>query len=111
VEVIRVRAIHTFPTSGKPGVGHDVVRVTTTGLEGDRPKKAAVSLIGNDAPTVRANLVLDVPTQAVEALDGHELRVGDVVLGVHRTGNSCAGLYAAVGKGGSLHVGDAVEVR
>jgi uncharacterized protein YcbX len=111
VDVIRVRAIRTFPTPGEPGVGHEVVRVTPSGLEGDRPKKAAVSLVGNDAPSVRANLVLDVPTRAVEALDGRELRVGEVVLGVHRTGNSCAGLYAAVGEGGAVRVGDTVEVR
>jgi hypothetical protein len=109
MDVIRVRSIHTFPARGEPGVEVDAVRVTAAGLEGDRPKKAAVSLVGDDAPATRANLVLDVPTSDVEVLEGSLLRVGEVLLAVDSTGNSCPGLYAAVGEEGWVRVGDTVE--
>lgn len=108
--MIRVRALVTFPGRGEPGVEHHSVSVGPQGLEGDRPKKAAVSLVGDDAPTTRANLVLDVPTARVEQLDGSLVRVGEVLLAVHRTGTSCPGLYAAVGEPGRLEVGDVVRV-
>lgn len=109
MDVIRVQAIHTFPTRGEPAVEVEAVRVTAAGLEGDRPKKAAVSLVGDDAPGTRANLVLDVPTAQVERLEGAVLRVGEVLLAVEPTGNACPGLYAAVGEAGWVRVGDTVE--
>lgn len=109
MEVIRVRSIHTFPTRGGPAVEVEAVRVTGAGLEGDRPKRAAVSLVGVDSPTTRANLVLDVPTARVEGLDGRLLRIGEVLLAVEATGNACPGLYAAVGEEGEVRVGDLVE--
>jgi len=106
--VIRVLAIRTFPVRGEAGVDHASVQVGEAGLAGDRPKKAAVSLVGSDAPETRANLVLDAPTERVEALDGSVVRIGEVLLAVQSTGNACAGLYAAVGAPGSIRVGDAV---
>lgn len=109
MDEIRVLAIHTFPEHGEPGVGHDSVQVTEGGLRGDRAKKAAVSLVGSDAPSTRANLVLDAPTARVEQLDGSLVRIGGVLLAVHTTGTSCRGLYAAVGEPGSIAVGDLVE--
>jgi hypothetical protein len=111
VDGIRVTAVRTYPTKGGPGVQHDAVRVTEAGLEGDRPKRAAVSLVGDDAPGTRANLVLDVPTREVEALQGGVLRVGEVLLAVEATGNACPGLYAAVGEPGWVRVGDVVDRR
>jgi hypothetical protein len=107
--VIRVLAIRTFPVPGEPGVEHDAVRVGADGLEGDRRKKASVSLVGDDSPATRANLVLDAPTAAVEALDGEVVLVGGVLLAVQGTGSSCPGLYAAVGETGWVRVGDVVE--
>ncbi|HYN66876.1 MAG TPA: hypothetical protein VES93_08295 [Ornithinibacter sp.] len=95
--------------SGEPPVDHDVVRVDEHGLDGDRAKKAAVSLVGSDAPSTRANLVLDAPTDQVEALDGSVVRIGQVLLAVQATGTTCPGLYAAVGEPGSIRVGDLVE--
>ena len=106
---IRVLEIHTFPVHGAPGVEHVTVQVDEAGIDGDRHKKAAVSLVGSDAPGTRANLVLDVPTARVEALDGSVVRVGEVVLALRTTGNACPGLYAAVGEPGSIRVGDRVE--
>lgn len=88
---------------------HDAVQVGTHGIEGDRRKKAALSLVGLDAPTTRANLVLDMSTEAVEALQGGLVRIGDVLLAVEVTGTSCPGLYAAVGETGWVRVGDVVE--
>jgi hypothetical protein len=108
MDEIRVQAIHTFPVRGEAGVEHDAIEVGEAGLVGDRPKKAAVSLVGADAPATRANLVLDAPTEQVEALDGSVVRVGEVLLAVQLTGTSCPGLYAAVGEPGSIRVGDAV---
>src|SRR6478609_3862654 len=109
MDEIRVRAIHTFPVRGEAGVEHASVKVDVAGLVGDRPKKAAVSLVGADAPATRANLVLDAPTERVEALDGVVVRIGEVLLAVQATGTSCPGLYAAVGEPGSIRVGDSVE--
>ena len=109
MDVIRVRSIHTFPTRGEAGVEVESVRVSAAGLAGDRPKRAAVSLVGDDAPATRANLVLDVPTSQVEGLGGSLLRVGEVLLAAEPTGNACPGLYAAVGEEGWVRVGDVVQ--
>ncbi|WP_166098583.1 hypothetical protein [Phycicoccus endophyticus] len=105
-----VRAIHTYPERGRDGRAHTSSRVGAAGLTGDRPKKAAVSIVGADSPHTRANLVLDAPTAQVESLAGHVVRVGGVLLAVEGTGNACPGLYAAVGEAGTVTVGDLVEV-
>lgn len=110
MDVMRVRAILTYPEKRGPAVGHAAVRVEEGGLVGDRPKRAAVSLVGADSPETRANLVLDAPTAAVESLDGRVVRIGGALLAVGATGNHCAGLYAAVGRAGTVRVGDPVEV-
>jgi uncharacterized protein YcbX len=109
MDEIRVRAIHTFPVRGEAGVEHASVHVDAAGLAGDRPKKAAVSLVGADSPATRANLVLDVSTEQVEALDGTVVRIGGVLLALQLTGTACPGLYAAVGEPGSIRVGDTVQ--
>ena len=108
--VLTVRAIRTFPEHGGAAVDHDSVDVAEAGLSGDRRRKAAVSLIGDDSPATRANFVLDGPTAQVEALDGRVLRIGDVILAVTTTGSHCAGLYGSVGESGTVSVGDVVEV-
>jgi hypothetical protein len=108
MDVIRVRAIRTYPTPREPGVEHAAVRVGPEGIEGDRRKKAALSLVGADSPSTRANVVLDVPTGEVEALAGTVVRIGGALLAVEGTGNTCPGLYAAVGEPGSITVGDEV---
>lgn len=105
-----VRAIHTFPDRGEAGLTLPRCEILTGGLEGDRPKRAAVSLVGSDAPATRANLVLDVPTAELEALAGQVVRLGGVVLAVEATGNACPGLYAQVGTAGAVTVGDVLEV-
>lgn len=109
MDVVRVLAIHTFPVRGEPPVDHASVRVTEAGLDGDRTKRAAVSLVGADSPSTRANLVLDAPTEQVESLDGSVVRVGEVLLAVRSTGTACRGLYAAVSRPGSIRVGDIVQ--
>ncbi len=104
-----VIALRTFPVPGEPATDHDEVGVEADGLTGDRRKKAAVSLVGNDAPATRSNLVLDVPSSDVEALVGSVVRIGDVLLAVERTAGSCPGVYAAVGAVGTIRVGDLVH--
>ncbi len=107
---MRVRAIHTYPEKRGEAIDHDAVEVRDAGLVGDRPKRAAVSLVGVDSPHTRANIVLDVPTGDLETLDGRVVRIGGVLLALGATGNHCAGLYAAVGEGGTVRVGDPVEL-
>jgi uncharacterized protein YcbX len=107
--LLRVVAIRTFPVHGEAGVDHPRVQVGEAGLVGDRPKRAAVSLVGTDAPATRANLVLDAPTELVESLAGTQVRIGGALLAVRATGTSCPGLYAAVSEAGSIGVGDDVE--
>lgn len=106
---LTVRAIHTFPVRGGDAVAHESVAVEADGLEGDRRKRAAVSIVGHDSPHTRANLVLDAPTADVEGLAGALVRVGGTLLAVEGTGNACPGLYAAVGQVGTVRVGDVVE--
>jgi len=106
-----VVALHTYPVKDEPGVDHEAVPVESEGLAGDRRKKAPVSIIGNDSPGTRANVVLDVPSAEIEGLVGSVLRVGDVLLAVERTAGSCPGVYAAVGRTGVLHTGDEAIVE
>ena len=56
---------------------------------------------------VRGNVADGV--DAVEALDGSLVRIGEALLAVQGTGNSCPGLYAVVGEPGSIRIGDSVE--
>lgn len=106
-----VTALHTFPVKDEPGLDHDVIAVEPDGLAGDRRKKAAVSLVGNDSPSTRSNLVLDLPSAEVEALVGSVIRVGEVLLAVERPAGSCPGVYASVGETGAIRVGDRVLVQ
>jgi len=107
---MRVREIWTFPDRGQPGARHEAAHVGGAGVAGDRPKRAAVSLVGADSPGARANIVLDAPTGDVEALSGEVVRVGGVLLALEATQNACPGLFAAVGSGGVVAVGNVVEV-
>lgn len=106
----RVLAVRTYPRRGEAAVEHRTASVGPAGIDGDRTKRAALSLVGRDRPRTRANLVLDVPTADLETLDGEVVRVGGAVLALRRTGNDCPGLYAAVGQGGPVAVGDVLEV-
>lgn len=107
---LQVVSLATFPVPKEPGIGHEAIDIGPEGLAGDRPKRAAVSLTGTDSST-RANIVVSAPSAELAALDGRRLRIGEVVLAVWNTGNSCTGLYAAVGHPGRLAVGDVVEIE
>lgn len=107
----RLTAIQTFPVKGEPAVPHDACDVTEEGLAGDRPKKAPVSLVSSDeTDRTRANLVVDLPDDALLALIGLQIRVGSVVLNVTRPAGSCPGTYAEVQEPGTVQVGDEVTV-
>ncbi|MGL4177643.1 MAG: hypothetical protein ACRCSN_16405 [Dermatophilaceae bacterium] len=60
VRIGRVIALRTSPVRRDQPVDHEIAVLTGTGLAGDRPKKAPASLVGQDSPDTRANLVLDV---------------------------------------------------
>ena len=104
----RISSLWTYPRRGEAGQEHESIEVTAAGLAGDRPKRAAVSVIGADSPGHRANIVLDVTTADVESLAGRVGRIGEALLAFEVTGNACHGVYAAVGEGGVLRVGDEV---
>ena len=107
----RLTAIQTFPVKGEPGVLHDTCGVSEAGLDGDRPKKAPVSLVSTDeTDRTRANLVVDLRGEDLLALIGSRVRVGTVVLAVTRPAGSCPGTYAEVQEAGSVTVGDEVTV-
>jgi uncharacterized protein YcbX len=105
-----VTALRTFPVKDQPGRDHSAVDVEPEGLAGDRRKKAAVSIVGNDSPATRANIVLDVPSTEVESLVGSVVRIGEALLAIERTAGSCPGVYAAVGRVGVIRTGDPVLV-
>ncbi len=106
-----VTALYTFPVKGEPGIEHSEIGVQADGLAGDRPKKAAVSIVGNDSPSTRSNIVLDAPSSEVESLIGSLVRIGEVVLAVERPAGSCPGVYAAVAETGTLRVGDTLTLE
>ncbi|MFV0461624.1 MAG: hypothetical protein ACK5MP_00265 [Nostocoides sp.] len=102
--------MRTYPRSGESGVDHDAVAITEAGLAGDRAKKAPVSLVGNDSPATRANIVLDLPSREVADLVGHRVRIGEVVLAVVRPAGGCPGAYAHVDSEGTVRRGESAIV-
>jgi uncharacterized protein YcbX len=108
----QVNEIHIFPVHGEAGQDLRDTLVEPEGLAGDRRKKAAVQVVAaEDArPDTRANLVVSLDSADLAASIGKVLRVGDVELDVTGAPSNCPGVYAAVRRAGSLHVGDAVEV-
>lgn len=106
-----VTTIHVYPTRGEPGLELSRVEVGPEGLQGDRPKKAAVMVLSADDTTgARANLVVTLPPQALSATVGGVLRVGTVELEVTGPAGSCPGVYAAVRRPGAVSVGDPAVV-
>ena len=111
--VATVTSILIYPDKDEPGQALDSVGVGEEGLDGDRRKSAPVHLVAV-ADYVeawpRANVVLDLEPEALSALIGRRLRIGDVELQVTGPAKSCPGVYADVPVPGSLGVGDEVEV-
>jgi uncharacterized protein YcbX len=108
-----LREIHIYPVHGQPGQTLAESVVETEGLAGDRRKKAAVQLVASQdvRPDTRANLVVSLGSDELAASIGSVLRLGEVELEVTGAPSSCPGVYAAVRRLGTVHVGDVVSVR
>jgi uncharacterized protein YcbX len=104
--------IHVYPVSGEPGEDLQDSVVEPGGLADDRRKKAAVHVVaGEDAQSdTRANLVVSLGSAELAGSVGSLLRVGEVELAVTGAPTNCPGVYAAVQRGGAVHVGDAVTI-
>jgi uncharacterized protein YcbX len=112
VSTASVQSIHVYPTHGEPGQDLTAVEVSEAGLSGDRPKKAPVMVLSaEDTSGARANFVVDLGVDELAAAIDQVIEVGEVELAVTGTAGNCPGVYAAVGRGGTVRVGDVVTVR
>ena len=108
-----VSSIFIYPAKDEPGQELDSVGISEGGLDGDRRKKSPVHLVTAAdyvAEHPRANLVLDIETEDLNALVGHRLRIGSVELEVTSRAGNCPGVYAVVPVPGELAVEDEVTV-
>jgi uncharacterized protein YcbX len=106
-----VTSIRIFPVSGEPGRSLHTVEVGPDGLAGDRRKKAPVHVVSGAEPgaeSVRANLVVELAPEELEAAVGRVLSVGSVRLRVTAIPSGCPGVYATVETPGVVSVGDLV---
>ena len=107
-----VSAIHVYPERGAPGRDLESVRVDASGLDGDRPKKAAVMVLSaDDESGARPNFVVTLPADTLAATVGGVLAVGELELDVTGPAGTCPGVYAAVRRPGHVAVGDPVAIR
>ena len=106
-----VTSIRIFPVSGEPGRSLRTVEVEPEGLAGDRRKKSPVHLVSSaepDVESVRANLVVGLAPQELEAAVGSVLSAGAVRLRLTTIPSGCPGVYATVETPGVVSVGDPV---
>jgi hypothetical protein len=109
----RVSSILIYPDRDQPGQTLSTSHVSTEGLDGDRRKKSPVHLVAVDNYIdfhPRANLVVDLPSAALNDLLGHRLRIGTVELEVTDLAGDCPGVYAQVPVPGDVSVGDELLV-
>ena len=107
-----VTCIRIFPLSGEPGQGLERVQVEVDGLAGDRRKKSPVHLVSSaqpDVESVRANLVVTLTPDELEACVGSVLLAGSARLAVTTIPAGCPGVYATVETPGVVSVGDPVS--
>ncbi len=107
-----VTGIRIFPVSGEPGRSLHTVEVGAEGLAGDRRKKSPVHLVSSAQPdleSVRANLVVSLSPEELEAAVGSVLLTGSVRLAVTTIPSGCPGVYATVQTPGVVSVGDPVS--
>lgn len=105
----KVLMLAVYPVKDKPGDRLRSVFVEPEGLQGDRPKKRPVHLVGrgHTPDTMRANIFLDATDEDLEALVGSRLAIGDeCVLDVTELPKSCPGVYAAPHRFGVVAVND-----
>ncbi|MEP6648454.1 MAG: hypothetical protein ABJA74_00870 [Lapillicoccus sp.] len=109
----RVSSILIYPDKAQPGQTLETSYVSPEGLDGDRRKKSPVHLVAVENYIdfhPRANLIVDIPGDALHELVGRRLRIGSVELAVASLANDCPGVYAEVPVPGDVSVGDEVLV-
>ncbi len=109
----RVTSILIYPDTDAPGQTLDISYISPDGLDGDRRKKSPVHLVAVENYVdlhPRANLIVDIPADALHGLVGRCLRIGTVELEVTALAGDCAGVYAAVPTPGDVSVGDELLV-
>lgn len=110
-----VTALSVFPTKGEPGEDLTRAVVTEAGLLGDRHKRHALLVAGTEdvattnahGEQLRANIVVTMPSAALAASSGRELRIGGARVRIDRRPSACEGMYAEVVEPGEVAVGDA----
>lgn len=109
----RVSSILIYPERDQPGQTLETSWISADGPDGDRRKKSPVHLVAvGDYIDMhpRANLIVDIPSDALHALVGRRLRIGSVELDVTALAGDCAGVYATVPVPGDVSVGDELLV-
>jgi len=104
----RVSSILIYPDREQPGQ-----TLGTSYVSRDRRKKSPVHLVAvGDYIDLhpRANLIVDIESEALHGLVGRRLRIGSVELDVTSLAGDCAGVYAGVPVPGDVSVGDEVLV-
>jgi uncharacterized protein YcbX len=106
-----VASIHVYPVKGEAGQELSVADVESEGLAGDRRKRAPVQLVAAEDvdEDTRANFVVTMTRDALQAAVGSALRLGVVELEVTAVPEGCPGVYASVRTPGKVSVGDPVE--
>src|SRR3954463_12057277 len=100
-----VTGIRIFPVSGKPGQSLHTVEVQPEGLVGDRRKKSPVHVVSSaepDVESVRANLVVELLPEQLEAAVGSVLCAGSVRLRLTAVPSGWPGGFATVGTPGGV---------
>lgn len=105
-----VTEIHIYPVKGEDGEELSVADIGPEGLAGDRRKRAPVQLVAAESVTeeTRANLVVSLTEEELQASVGSVLQVGRVELEVTAVPSGCPGVYATVRTPGQVSVGDPV---
>lgn len=107
----KVVLVAVYPVKDRPGDRLRSCFVEPEGLQGDRPKKHPVHIVGSEETpdTTRANIFLNVPGEDLPGLVGRTLAIGDeCVVRVTRIPSGCPGVYAEPVRFGVVAVGHPV---
>lgn len=108
-----VSSLYIYPDSDSPGQQLDSVEFSEAGPRGNRAKKHAVHLICADdyvQTHPKANVILDIGSDALVELVGKNIRLGDAGLRITREPAECLGVYAEVVQPGEVAIGDRLLV-
>ncbi|MDC5695729.1 MOSC domain-containing protein [Intrasporangium calvum] len=105
----KVSSLFIYPDSDEPAQELESVDMTPTGPKGNRSKKHAVHIVSAEeyvGTHPKANIVLDIETEALFSLVGSVIRLGDCTLTISKRPSHCPGVYAEVVEPGEVAVDD-----